>query len=71
MFELLGHLGLEILDPLGTLGYLSLLIRVGVILVEHQVDVADTLIVETLEAARNLSQISDLVSINIMPGQIH
>ena len=63
MFELLGHLGLEILDPLGLLGYLSLLIRVGVFLVETQVVVADTLIAETLEAPRILFQISDLASI--------
>ena len=63
MLEHLGHLGLEILDPLGLLGYLSLLIRVGVFLVETQVVVADTLIAETLEAPRNLSQILDLASI--------
>ena len=71
MFELLGHLGLEILEPLWLLGYLSLLIRVGVFLVETQVVVADPLIAKTLEAPRNLSQISDLASIKIMPGQIH
>ena len=63
MFELLGHLGLEILEPLGLFGYLSLLIRVGVFLVETQVVVADTLIAETLEVPRNLFQISDLASI--------
>ena len=63
MFELLGRLGLEIHEPLGLLGCLSLLIRVGVFFVETPVVVSDALIAETLEAPRDLFQISDLASI--------